>query len=80
MQIKNKDVNKSLILFLLIHLVIWTLVPTISNTNLPLDTIEALAWGNNLDWGYSKHPPFSAWSVEFFLSNIWKTRLGILFS
>jgi len=66
MQIKNKDVNKSLILFLFTHLIIWTLVPTISNTNLPLDTIEALAWGNNLDWGYSKHPPFSAWSVEFF--------------
>ena len=25
-------------------------IPSISNTNLPLDTIEALAWGSNLDW------------------------------
>jgi 4-amino-4-deoxy-L-arabinose transferase-like glycosyltransferase len=41
-------------------------VPSISNQNLPLDTIEALAWGNNLDWGYSKHPPLSAWAAEFF--------------
>ena len=32
---------------------------------MPLDTIEALAWGSNLDWGYSKHPPVSAWAVEF---------------
>ena len=32
---------------------------------MPLDTIEALAWGNNLDWGYGKHPPASAWAVEF---------------
>jgi len=33
--------------------------------NLPLDTIEALAWGSNLDWGYDKHPPLSAYAVEF---------------
>ena len=32
------------------HLTIWTLIPTISNVNLPLDTIEALAWGSNLEW------------------------------
>ena len=38
--------------------------------NLPLDTIEALAWGSNLDWGFNKHPPFSAFAVEFFF-NIW---------
>ncbi len=52
-------------LFLLSHLIIWTLVPSISNINLPLDTIEALAWGSNLSWGYSKHPPVSAFMVEF---------------
>ena len=32
--------------------------------NLPLDTIEALAWGSNLDWGFNKHPPMSAFLVE----------------
>ena len=60
------NINKILIFFLFTHLIIWTLSPSISNTNLPLDTIEALAWGTNLDWGYNKHPPLSAWSVEFF--------------
>jgi len=34
--------------------------------NLPLDTIEALAWGSNLDWGFNKHPPLSAFVVEIF--------------
>ena len=48
------------------HLAVWALLPSILNNNLPLDTIEALAWASNLDWGYYKHPPFSAWSVEFF--------------
>ena len=36
------------------------------NQNLPLDTIEALAWGSNLDWGFSKHPPVSAFFPELF--------------
>ena len=57
------------------HLTLWTLVPTFSNINLPLDTIEALAWGSNLDWGFDKHPPFSAFAVELFFfifgSNDW---------
>ena len=64
MKIRKIDINKSLIFFLFAHLIIWTLVPSISNTNLPLDTIEALAWGTNLDWGYNKHPPVSAWLVK----------------
>ena len=66
MKFRKIDVNKILIFFLLSHLVIWTVVPSISNSNLPLDTIEALAWGTNLDWGYNKHPPASAWFVELF--------------
>jgi 4-amino-4-deoxy-L-arabinose transferase-like glycosyltransferase len=28
---------------------------------LPLDVIEALAWGQDFDLGYNKHPPLSAW-------------------
>ena len=51
-------------IFLLAHLIIWTIAPSLSNVNLPLDTIEALAWGSNLSWGYSKHPPVSAFFAE----------------
>ena len=65
LSIKN-DVHKTLIIFLFAHLIIWTAVPSISNNNLPLDTIEALAWGSSLDWGFSKHPPLSAFVVEVF--------------
>ena len=64
--ITKKNTTNIFKLFLLFHLLIWTLVPTISNENLPLDTIEALAWGSNLDWGFNKHPPFSAFAVEIF--------------
>jgi len=64
--ILEKTIDKSFYLFLFLHLLLWTLVPSFSNINLPLDTIEALAWGSNLDWGFNKHPPFSAFAVEFF--------------
>ena len=55
-------------LFLILHLILWTIVPTLSNQNLPLDTIEALAWGSNLDWGFNKHPPLA---LLQFLSIFW---------
>ena len=64
--ITKKNTSKLLFAFLSLHLLIWTLVPSTSNLNLPLDTIEALAWGSNLDWGFNKHPPFSAFAVELF--------------
>ena len=64
--ILKKNINKTFYLFLFTHLLLWILIPSFSNVNLPLDTIEALAWGSNLDWGFSKHPPFSAFAVEFF--------------
>jgi 4-amino-4-deoxy-L-arabinose transferase-like glycosyltransferase len=64
--IQKKNIDKIFYLFLFSHLLVWTLIPSLSNTNLPLDTIEALAWGSNLDWGFSKHPPLSAFAVEFF--------------
>ena len=59
-------INRLFYYFLFTHLVIWTLIPSITNHNLPLDTIEALAWGSNLDWGFNKHPPLSALIVKLF--------------
>ncbi len=73
--INKKNTSKIYILFIISHLIIWTAVPTFTNINLPLDTIEALAWGSNLEWGFNKHPPFSAFAVELFFylfgSNDW---------
>ena len=62
----NNTSKKIFFYFLIGHLLIWTLVPSLSNNNLPRDTIEALAWGSNLDWGFEKHPPLSAFAAEVF--------------
>ncbi len=61
MFIKQGQISKFFVIFLFVHLSIWTLIPTLANSNLPLDTIEALAWASDIQWGYSKHPPSSAW-------------------
>ena len=60
------NINKILIFFLLSHLVIWTLIPSFSNDNLPLDVIEAIAWSNGWPLGWDKHPPLSSWFPGFF--------------
>ena len=62
--ILKKNVNIYLFIYLISHLLIWTLIPSVVNTNLPLDTIEALAWGSDLKWGFEKHPPMSGLMVE----------------
>jgi 4-amino-4-deoxy-L-arabinose transferase-like glycosyltransferase len=62
----NRNINNIFYIFVIAHLIIWTLIPSLTNQNLPLDTIEALAWGSNLDWGFNKHPPMSAFFPEVF--------------
>jgi len=66
MPINKKKIINLFYTFLTLHLTIWTAIPYLTNNNLPLDTIEALAWGSNLDWGFNKHPPMSAFLVEIF--------------
>jgi 4-amino-4-deoxy-L-arabinose transferase-like glycosyltransferase len=61
-----KNINNIYYIFITAHLIFWTLIPSLTNQNLPLDTIEALAWGSNLDWGFNKHPPMSAFFPEVF--------------
>jgi len=62
----NKNIENIFYIFVTTHLIFWTLIPSLTNQNLPLDTIEALAWGSNLDWGFNKHPPMSAFFPEVF--------------
>ena len=62
----NRNINNIFYIFVTTHLIFWTLIPSLTNQNLPLDTIEALAWGSNLDWGFNKHPPMSAFFPEVF--------------
>ena len=66
MDVFKRNINNIFFIFILSHLIICTLVPSLTNKNLPLDTIEALACGSNLDWIFIKHPPMSAFFTEVF--------------
>ena len=66
MNVLNRKITNIFFIFSITHLIIWTLLPAFTNNNLPLDVIEALAWGSNLDWGFNKHPPVSAFFPEIF--------------
>jgi hypothetical protein len=50
--------------FLAVHAAVWTALPTALYPNLPLDLIEALAYGREWQLGYDKLPPLPWWLVE----------------
>lgn len=57
----------SVALLMLAQITIWTLVPLMTGTSLPLDVVsDGLAWGREWQWGYYKHPPLPSWEVEAF--------------
>ena len=66
MLFNKKKIINIFYIFLVTHLIVWTVIPSLTNHNLPLDTIEALAWGSNMDWGFNKHPPMSAFVTDIF--------------
>ena len=50
--------------FLALHFAVWTALPPLLYANLPLDLIEALAYGREWQLGYDKLPPLPWWLVE----------------
>lgn len=58
------DTPRTAAALLALHLLIWTALPLLVSRNLPLDVVEALAWGREWQWGYYKHPPLSGWLAE----------------
>jgi len=51
-------------LFVLAHVGLWTLLPILTQPNLPLDTIEMRYFGHEWQLGYYKHPPLPSWIAE----------------
>ena len=68
MKINNRQIKIILIYFFIFHILFWTAIPSFTNINLPLDTIEALTWGNELKLGYEKYPPIFPLFTELFFN------------
>ena len=47
-----------------LQFVLWTLLPALFFSNVPLDVVEVISWGREWQLGYYKHPPLQAWLTE----------------
>ena len=50
--------------YLVFHLLLWTVLASVSHRAPPLDNVEQMVWQQSLEWGYYKHPPFPTWWVH----------------
>ncbi|HUS96229.1 MAG TPA: hypothetical protein VMX97_05780, partial [Hyphomicrobiaceae bacterium] len=47
-----------------IQIIIWTLVPALSNHAPPIDVVEGYMWGREWVIGTYKHPALPSWVLE----------------
>lgn len=52
--------------YTILHLIFWTLAPTLFRATIPFDSAEGYAWGNQFQWGYDKHPFVAPWMTALF--------------
>ena len=52
------------IVFAVVHAALWTVLPAALCRNLPLDVIEGVAYGQDWQIGYWKHPPLPWWLID----------------
>jgi len=72
---KSKE-SRSFCLFLMVHFVLWTLIPLLRQS-IPMDSIEAVIWGQICDFGTQKHPPLSGFPAAFFFWLFGQKAIGI---
>lgn len=68
--ISSKQARIILFLFCGLHLLFWTISSELARPTLPHDVLEGIAWGNQWQLGYHKHPFVAAWLVAI------ATKLG----
>lgn len=70
----------ALLVLLLVYVVLWPLVATLSHHSPPLDMVEGFVWSLHPQAGYYKHPPLPAWviSASIFLAGKHMLALMVL--
>lgn len=59
--LNDKQRDTFFYLFLLAHICVWTITPLFVRQHLPMDSLEAVNWGQTFLWGYDRNPYFNAW-------------------
>jgi 4-amino-4-deoxy-L-arabinose transferase-like glycosyltransferase len=59
------------------HVTLWTLMPALLRSGLPMDALEGYIWGQQLELGYDRNPWLNAWltrlAMEFSAPSGWLT-------
>lgn len=78
-EMNEKLCQKWFVVLALLHVVFWTLMPALLHHNAPLDVAEAIAWGQQWQWGYDRDPYLVGWlaySVSWLTGHsVWATYL-----
>lgn len=71
-------IKLDLFIFLIIHFLVWSLVPLFRET-MPMDSIEAIIWGQNGGWLTNKHPPLSGYLANIFYQIFFHKNISMYF-
>lgn len=52
---------------IVLHVILWTVVPTILRHSLPMDALEGFVWGQSWQFGYDRNPWLNAWLTHIAL-------------
>ena len=66
LKLREDPYRRVFLLFIIIHVAFWVLLPYFCRGIPHYDSTEALAWGLTWEWGTNKHPPLSGWLAEIF--------------
>ena len=64
--------------FSLLHVSLWTLLPSLLCPNPPMDILEGVAYGQEWQLGYWKHPPL-VWWLDSFVYQIVGPNISVFF-
>lgn len=59
--ISERKLNQYFYGFSLLHILCWTVVPTVIRYSLPMDALEGFVWGQSWQLGYDRNPWLNAW-------------------
>lgn len=57
----KRHLDRWVYLFITLHVLAWTLAPSLVRYTLPMDALEGTTWGHQLEWGYDKNPFMNGW-------------------
>ncbi|MHB1949517.1 MAG: glycosyltransferase family 39 protein [Gammaproteobacteria bacterium] len=60
-RIPAQRIERWVVIFIWLHLIIWTFAPAWVRYTLPMDALEGTTWGHQLQWGYDKNPFMNGW-------------------